>query len=506
MQYQIKYASPLTIRTDCLIVGIYASKKLSSAAEKINIACKTAITQCLKNGDITGKTGETLLLQELKDQDNKALPSKRILLVGMGEQKKPTIANIKKIHESAAKALSKLNINNAVSYLADIDHKALPEQLQEDTLLSSAIVASDQAFYQYSEFKSDKHTVKCNKIHFAFENKGSASLQKKRKTGQTQGSAIAIGIHKTKDLGNAPGNVCTPTYLAKEAKQLQKTYKNIKVSVLEEKDMAKLGMHSLLSVSKGSKEPAKLIIMQYMQGKKGKKPAVLVGKGITFDTGGISLKPGAQMDEMKYDMCGAASVIGTMNAVAEMQLPVNLVCIIASAENMPGSQASRPGDIVTSMSGQTIEILNTDAEGRLVLCDALTYAEKFNPAAVIDIATLTGACIIALGRVPSAVFSNKQALADKLIASGDAIHDRLWQLPIWDDYQTQLDSNFADMANIGGRDAGSITAACFLSRFTKKYPWAHLDIAGTAWVSGKAKGATGRPVPLLTQYLIDNHC
>ena len=299
----------------------------------------------------------------------------------------------------------------------------------------------------------------------------------------------------TKDLGNLPGNICTPTYLADQAKALAKAHK-LKATILEEKDMQKLGMHSLLSVTRGSRQPAKLITLEYQGGNKKQKPVVLVGKGITFDSGGISLKPGAEMDEMKYDMCGAASVLGTMQAIAEMGLKLNVVGVIPSCENMPDGAASKPGDIVKSMSGQTIEILNTDAEGRLILCDALTYTARFEPDTVIDIATLTGACVIALGHVASGLFSNEDKLAKELLDAGDYSHDRAWQLPLWEDYQQQLDSNFADMQNIGGRAGGSITAACFLSRFTKDYRWAHLDIAGTAWKSGKEKGATGRPVPL----------
>ncbi|MCX7193628.1 MAG: leucyl aminopeptidase [Proteobacteria bacterium] len=314
--------------------------------------------------------------------------------------------------------------------------------------------------------------------------------------------AIAHGMKLTKDLGNLPGNICTPTYLAEQAEKLAQAHK-LKVTVLEEKDMEKLGMHSLLSVTHGSRQPAKLITLEYRGGDKKQKPVVLVGKGLTFDSGGISLKPGAEMDEMKYDMCGAASVLGTMQAIAEMSLKLNVVAVIPSSENMPDGAASRPGDIVKSMAGLTIEILNTDAEGRLILCDALTYAARFEPDTVVDIATLTGACVIALGGVASGLFSNQDQLARDLAEAGEYSNDKAWHMPLWDEYQQQLDSNFADMQNIGGRAAGSITAACFLSRFTKDYRWAHLDIAGTAWKSGKEKGATGRPVPLLTQYLIN---
>jgi leucyl aminopeptidase len=319
--------------------------------------------------------------------------------------------------------------------------------------------------------------------------------------GIREGLAIGGGMELARDLGNLPPNVCTPTYLAETAVRLGREWK-LAVEVLDQKVMDKLAMGSLLSVSKGSHQPPKFIILRYSGAGKKDRPVVLVGKGITFDTGGISLKPSAEMDEMKYDMCGAASVLGTLRAVANLDLKLNVVGLIPACENMPGGAASRPGDIVTSMSGQTIEILNTDAEGRLILADALTYAERFAPQAVVDIATLTGACVIALGHVCSGLFSNKDDLARELLAAGAESCDRVWQLPLWEEYQEQLRSNFADFANVGGRPGGSVTAACFLSRFTKKYDWAHLDIAGTAWKSGKEKGATGRPVPLLTAFLM----
>src|SRR5690606_25789192 len=321
--------------------------------------------------------------------------------------------------------------------------------------------------------------------------------------GLTLGSAIAKGVNLARNLGDLPGNICTPTYLANEAKRLARNQPRLSAKILEEKQTKELGMGALLSVSAGSDEPAKLIVLEYRGGGKNDAPVALVGKGITFDTGGISLKPGAGMDEMKYDMCGAASVLGTFQTLLELQLPLNVVGIIPASENMPNGRATKPGDIVTSMSGQTIEILNTDAEGRLVLCDALTYSERFKPKVVIDIATLTGACVIALGAHASGLYSNRDELAQALLAAGQQSNDRAWHMPLWDDYQKQLDSNFADMANIGGREGGSITAACFLSRFTKKFAWAHLDVAGTAWKSGSAKGATGRPVPLLVQYLLN---
>ncbi|MBT9488669.1 MAG: leucyl aminopeptidase [Rubrivivax sp.] len=320
-------------------------------------------------------------------------------------------------------------------------------------------------------------------------------------TGLKQGQAIAAGVHLARECANRPGNVCTPTYLAQEAKKLAKAPR-IKVEVLERKDCEKLGMGSFLSVAQGSDEPLKFIVLRYSGAAKTAAPVVLVGKGITFDTGGISLKPGAEMDEMKYDMGGAASVLGTFKALADLQPAINVVGLIPATENMPSGKAVKPGDVVTSMSGQTIEILNTDAEGRLILCDALTYAERFKPAAVVDIATLTGACVIALGHHRSGLFSPDDALAAELLAAGDKGQDPAWRMPTDAEYDEGLKSHYADMANIGGRAGGAITAAMFLKRYTGKFLWAHLDIAGTAWKSGAAKGATGRPVPLLTHFLL----
>jgi leucyl aminopeptidase len=312
-----------------------------------------------------------------------------------------------------------------------------------------------------------------------------------------------MGVRLAKDLANLPGNVCTPSYLAEQAEHVGKRYKKLKVKVLGEKDIEELGMGAFISVSRGSEEPARFIIMEYTGASAKTKPYVLVGKGLTFDAGGISIKPSANMDEMKYDMCGGASVIGAIAAAAELQLPLNIVALVPASENLPSGAANKPGDIVKSMAGLTIEILNTDAEGRLLLCDALNYAQRYEPAAVIDVATLTGACVVALGRHPSGLWSNDESLAVAVSEAGETALDRVWRMPLWDEYQDQLKSNFADLANIGGPDGGSVTAACFLSRFTKDYPWAHVDIAGTAWKSGAEKGATGRPVPLLVQYLLD---
>ena len=401
---------------------------------------------------------------------------------------------------STIKALNASGANDATLFLTEIP---LKERSIAWKIRQAASIALETD-YRFEQFKSEKTSKGLQKLIFAVE---SSDQVVDAEEALAQGLAIAEGVTLARNLGNLPGNVCTPSYLAETALKLAKEY-SIDCKVLERADMQKLGMHSLLSVAKGSHQPPKLIVLNYRgsttKKSKGKtsKPLVLVGKGITFDSGGISLKPGEAMDEMKFDMCGAASVLGTLKAVAQMKLPIDLTVIVPTTENMPGGAASKPGDIVASMSGQTIEILNTDAEGRLILCDALTYAERFEPETVIDVATLTGACVIALGHVASGLFANDDNLAQDLMKAGNEALDRAWQMPLWDDYQDLLKSNFADMANIGGRTAGSVSAACFLSRFTKKFSWAHLDIAGTAWKSGAEKGATGRPVPLLVHYLL----
>jgi leucyl aminopeptidase len=393
--------------------------------------------------------------------------------------------------------LEKSGALDATTCLAQLPVKALSAQRKVAYLSEAALDAS----YKFAAMKRKDEKASPKKGIAKLTINVSASDVSAAETGLANGQALAAGVSLAKDLGNLPPNVCTPSYLAEQALALGKTHQ-FKVEVLERDAIKKLGMGSFLGVAQGSEEPPKFIIMQHLKGKKEQKPVVLVGKGITFDTGGISLKPGSDMDEMKYDMCGAASVIGTFKAIAAMNLPLNVIGVIPTCENMPDGRATRPGDVLTSMSGLTIEVLNTDAEGRLILCDALTYVERFEPSAVIDVATLTGACVIALGHHASGLFSNNDALAAELLQAGEVALDRAWHMPMWDDYQSLLDSNFADMANIGGRAAGSITAACFLARFAKKYDWAHLDVAGTAWKSGKEKGGTGRPVPLLTEFLV----
>lgn len=488
MEFSIKNGNPEKQRSDCLVVGVFEGGKLSDTATLLDQASQHAITAVIKTGDMNGKLASTLLMHHAS-----GISAKRVLLIGLGKQDELSAKQYIKVTRAIVKALPQ-SIKDIVLFLTELSVSGMTIT---EKVAQIAEVFSD-ATYQVNALKSKKPEAKLLKKVFVHVETAETAAAK---AALKQGLAIAAGVKFTKDLGNLPGNVCTPTYLGKQAKQLAKDY-GFKAEVMNRAQIEKLGMGSFLGVAQGSDEPMRLIILQHKQGKKDEKPIVLVGKGITFDTGGISLKPGSDMDEMKYDMCGAASVLGTFKALGELNLPMNVVGIIPACDNMPSGKALKPGDIVTSMSGQTIEVLNTDAEGRLVLCDALTYAERFKPAAVVDIATLTGACVIALGHHASAVYSNKDALSEELLDAGKAAHDRAWPMPMWDEYQPQLDSNFADMANIGGRAGGSITAACFLSRFAKKYDWAHMDIAGTAWKSGKAKGGTGRPVPLLTTFLM----
>ncbi|WP_151670298.1 leucyl aminopeptidase [Nitrincola schmidtii] len=480
------------ITTECLVVGVEAEGKLSPTAAKLDEVTQGAIKGLINSGDFSGAAGDQHLLRNLP-----GLTSPRLLVVGLGKPDERKDRHYRKLVKGINQTISKLKLKSVAVALDGLasDHS---DPYRQTRLLTEWTSAD---FYQYDTTKSKKADPLALEQYAIVLNDEEIELGE---SALLDGVAIANGVNAARELGNLPGNICTPTYLADKAKALAEEFDSLKVKVLDEEKMEKLGMHSLLSVGRGSAQPSKLIIIEYRGGKKDEAPHVLVGKGITFDTGGISLKPGAGMDEMKFDMCGAASVIGAIESVAEMQLPINVTAVVAAAENMPGSQATKPGDVVTTMSGQTVEILNTDAEGRLVLCDALTYVERFKPASVIDVATLTGACIIALGHHASGLLSNNESLAESLLKAGDYASDRAWPLPLWDEYQELLDSNFADMGNIGGRSAGTITAACFLSRFTKQYPWAHLDIAGTAWNSaGKEKGATGRCVSLLCQYLID---
>jgi len=469
-------------------VGVFEKRKLSPAAESLDRAARGHLRDVLKRGDMEGRAGTTRLLIDVPH-----VACERVLLVGLGRESEFGAKQYRNAVRTALTALSETGARDVHLCFPEL-HVAGKDMVWK---LRHGVIAAADALYQFEEMKSKKSPAR--------RLRGVTLMQPGRSTsgarGLVEGRAIAAGMALARDLGNMPANVCTPTYLADQAVRLARTWK-LGVQVLERRDMERLGMGSLLSVARGSRQPPKLIVVRYDGAAKREKPVVLVGKGITFDTGGISLKPAGDMDEMKFDMCGAASVLGTLRAVAEMKLACNVVGVIPASENMPGGAASRPGDVVTSMSGQTVEILNTDAEGRLILCDALTYAERFKPQAVVDIATLTGACVIALGHVATGLFSNQDTLAEELLEAGTDAWDRAWHLPLWEDYQEQLKSPFADMANIGGRPAGSVTAACFLSRFAESYAWAHLDIAGTAWVSGKNKGATGRPVPLLSTFLI----
>jgi leucyl aminopeptidase len=476
---------------DCVIVGVYENGKLGVAAADIDTASGGAIKRNLKSRDISGKLGRCTVLRDLP-----GVRAPRVAVVGLGKVSAFGASQFRQALAAALRSVSQTKSQQVLNSLTletvdGCDAYYLGRH-------SAEIVA--EAIYRFTDMKSGKQppAMPLKKVGLAIAKRGDAARSMK---GAEHGDAVAAGVSLARDLGNLPANVCTPSYVARTAQKLAKQYKNLQTKVLNETEMKRLGMHSLLSVTAGTDEPARLIVMQY-RGKPGQKPVVLVGKGVTFDSGGISLKPGLGMDEMKFDMCGAATVIGTMLAVAKLQLPINLNVVVPAVENLPSGVATKPGDIVKSMSGQTIEILNTDAEGRLILCDALTYSRRFKPDTVIDVATLTGACVIALGHHRTAVMSTTDDLADEIVAAGVDAEDRGWPMPLADEYGEQLQSNFADFANVGGRDGGAITAGFFLSKFTDGMKWAHLDIAGTAWKTGKQKGATGRPVPMLTQFVL----
>lgn len=493
MEFLINHLGPDKNPAACVVVGTFEKGQLSPAAQQLDRASNGALAAILQRGDLQGKPGQTLLLYQLPN-----VMSPRVLMVGLGDPKDVDEGRFREVVSKAAAAIGAIRgAGDAALYLAEVsvrERDAAWKTRQQVELIEASR-------YRFEQWKSKpaEEGPRWAKTTIVVAEADSADAERALK----QGQAIAGGMKLVRDLGNLPPNICTPAYLGDEARKLGDQY-GFNTNVLEVKDMESLGMGALLSVARGSRQPAKLITLEY-RGNGDAAPIALVGKGITFDSGGVSIKPAANMDEMKYDMCGAATVLGTLKACAEMKLPLNVVGVIPSSENMMDGNASKPGDIVKSLSGQTIEILNTDAEGRLILCDALTYTERFKPALVIDIATLTGACVIALGNHATGLFTRDDDLARELLDAGEHTWDRAWRLPLWEDYQKQLDSNFADMANVGGREAGAITAASFLARFTKKFPWAHLDVAGTAWKTGKEKGATGRPVPLLAQFLI-NRC
>ncbi len=478
-------------KSGCVAVAVFENKKLSQAAKALDQGGD--ISAALKSGDITGKAGTTLMLRGLK-----GVGAARVLLVGLGNDESVSEKSFTTAVNATLKAFSTLGATDGIIALPMADVK----ERDASWAIRTVVCAAHEAAFRTDGQKSKKDPAPggVRKVTLALE------ASSAHKAALAQAEAIANGMDLTKELGNLSANVCTPTYLANTAKKLARDYK-FEVEVLDRKQLEALKMGSFLSVTNGTEEPPKFIVLKHMGGKAKDAPVVLVGKGITFDSGGISIKAGPGMDEMKYDMGGAASVLGTFRAIGEMNLKLNVIGVIASCENMPSGRATKPGDIVTSMNGLTIEILNTDAEGRLVLCDALTYCERFNPAAVVDIATLTGACIVALGNHNSGLFTRSddahEKLAAELLAAGKQASDTAWRLPIEEAYNEQLKSNFADLANIGTPGGASVTAACFLENFTRKYTWAHLDIAGTAWKSGGAKGATGRPVPLLSQFLIN---
>ncbi|TAK45798.1 MAG: leucyl aminopeptidase [Betaproteobacteria bacterium] len=496
MEFSIRTLAPERAASGCLVLGVFkdgsaAGTTLTRAAQLADRAAGGAIRAALAQGDLAAKSGSTLLLRQLP-----GLAAERVLLVGLGEHKEFGEKAFLDAIGAASKALKDTGARDAVLFIADlkVGRRALAWNVRQ------AVLGVREAFYRFDQLKTQKKPPAPALAEVTLAVLG-APVTQAAEAALREAGATADGAELARTLGNLPSNHCTPSHLAAEAKRIGAQYK-LKVEVLERRDMEKLGMGALLSVTRGSREAPKLIVLHYRGGAKQAKPLVFVGKGITFDTGGISLKPAPEMDEMKYDMSGAGSVLGALRALAAMRAPLNAIGVIPACENMPGGAASRPGDIVKTLDGQTVEVLNTDAEGRLILCDALAYARRFDPEVVVDIATLTGACVIALGHVATGLFANDQKLADEIRAAADDAWDRVWQMPLWEDYQEQLRSNFADMANIGGRPAGSVTAACFLSRFTRKLRWAHLDIAGTAWKSGRDKGSTGRPVPLLVRFAL----
>lgn len=492
MKYGIRTGNVAKARTQCTIVGVFENGQLSDSAKALDTASKGYLKKIIRRGDIKGKAGQIVVLHDVPNVN-----ATRVMVAGLGNQETIDAARYALIANAVIGQLKSLDAKNVLCALGEVDvpGKSLSWRIERLVENFSA------GLYSFTEMKGNppENNVGPESVDLLVADR---EQQTEAEAAAAKAEALAAGVKLSRDLGNLPGNVCTPTYLADKAKQLAKDYKSITTKVIDEAEIEKLGMGAFISVSQGSDQPGKLIIMTHKGGNPKDAPHVLVGKGITFDTGGISLKPGAGMHEMIWDMCGAASVFGAMVAVAEQNMPMNVIGVVAAAENMPSGNASRPGDIVTTMSGQTVEILNTDAEGRLVLCDALTYIDQYNPATVVDIATLTGACIIALGNHASAMYANDEGVAADLTQAGEDSLDRIWRMPLWEDYQAQINSAFADMANIGGREAGSVTAACFLARYTKKYRWAHLDVAGTAFKgSGPSKGATGRPVPLLVEYL-----
>jgi leucyl aminopeptidase len=490
LEFALNQASAPQAQVDCVVVGAYADKSLTPAAQAIDAASGGKLAALVARGDVSGKTGATALLHDLP-----GVAAPRVLVVGLGEAGKFGVPQYLKAAGDAARALRTGPVASALFTLSELEVAGRDAGWN----IRSAAIAADHACYRYVATLGEKNKKRGETGLSRFEIAGGDA------DGLAQGKAIAAGVKFARELGNLPPNICNPAYLAQQAREFAGRFEQAECEVLEREDMAKLGMGSLLAVAQGSANPPKLVVLKWNGGAPGDRPYVLVGKGITFDTGGINLKTQGGIEEMKYDMCGAANVMGAFVAAVGMRLPINLVVIAAAVENMPDGNSYRPSDVLTSMSGKTIEVGNTDAEGRLILCDALTYAQRFEPQALLDVATLTGAMVVALGKFATGVMARDKDgdLAAELIAAGETTFDRAWQMPLWDEYQSMLNSNFADVYNIGGRWAGAITAGCFLSRFTEGQRWAHLDIAGVANGDGKMGMATGRPVGLLSQWLMD---
>jgi leucyl aminopeptidase len=490
MEFSVTGGSLEKQRTGCIVAGVYEGRKLSPAATDLDTASGRAVNNVVRRGDLEGELGTTLLLHNVPN-----VASERVLLVGLGSEREFLESSYRTALSSAMKTLRTTGAAEATICLNELPVKGRDGAWK----IEQAVLAVMEGMYRFDKLKSKPPEAKraLKKVVFHVANRSEATAGE---AAIDRAAAIAEGVMLAKDLGNMPGNLCTPTYLADQAREVGKRH-GFKVKILGQEDIEKLGMGGFLAVARGSRQPPKLIVMEYQGGARDAQPVALVGKGITFDTGGISIKPALELDEMKFDMCGAASVFGALHAAALLKLPLNVVGIIPATENMPDGNAIKPGDIVTTMSGQTVEILDTDAEGRLVLCDALTFAEKYKPAVVVDVATLTGEIVSALGDIATGLFSNSDSLAREVVEAGESAWDRVWPMPLWDEYQDALKSNVADLPNIGSRADCAVTAACFLSRFTKRYPWVHLDIAGTASKSGADKGATGRPVALLAHFL-----
>ncbi|HSR64922.1 MAG TPA: leucyl aminopeptidase [Xanthomonadaceae bacterium] len=492
LEFTLNRAAPASAAVDCVVVGAFADNSLTPAAQALDAASGGRLAALAARGDLSGKTGRTALLHDLP-----GVAAPRVLVIGLGERDKFGVAQYLKAVGDAARALKTGPVRNALFTLSELPVK----ERDAAWAIRAAAIAAAHACYSYTATlgaknkKREETGLKSLAIH-AFNSEGNDAQA------LAQGQAIAAGVAFARELGNLPPNICNPAYLAQQAQEFAGRQANTECEVLDREQMRELGMGSLLAVSQGSANPPRLIVLKYRNGGDA-KPYVLVGKGITFDTGGINLKTQGGIEEMKYDMCGAATVMGTFVSAVGMQLPINLVVVVPAVENMPDGNSYRPSDVLTSMSGKTIEVGNTDAEGRLILCDALTYAQRFEPQALLDVATLTGACVVALGKYATGLMSKHDDLSAELLAAGEATFDRAWRLPLWDEYQSLLDSTFADVYNIGGRWAGAITAGCFLARFTEGQRWAHLDIAGVANDDGKRGMATGRPVGMLSQWLLD---